>query len=433
MRAKAAFLFAVFLASLIPFLPAEAQSRTGPTISDAASFLYLNAAILTPEEELDLSEDSGGGLQALALERSLDGEVDLKPLLGRIIHAKKMERNDLDANCNLLVSQLRAEGKDCEADQIRSYCQGKRAEINTLIGYYHQKRGDQRKFFTRVWHNIKRSGADFWHRIGPLGRNFLRSMGDEALQIVASGGTLSGGVLRNLIKNYVKAEAKKRIQEVIYQGVERLLKGQLEIAQAAGVDLCDPAQEPGQEAEDQEPQGSSGPLAAIPDGAHWECHDVQGMVTYAENHADSFPGMETIAYIEEHWMVYNQEFQTLHYFYAYDFSRLDAVTQEDGSLGEWAEVSWSGKDEDTSVPLDDHGVFTLTLAYNEFRSDRYGSAEVPWTMNVWGLIPPEDYQTAYVCNFNRMDMPGGLETLTPENFQQRCGIGYYYECSYVGK
>lgn len=433
MRRKAAFLLAIFLVSLFPIVPVKAESQLSPSITDAANFLYLSDAILTPESDLDLAEETGGELQAPVLTRALPDEVDLKPLLGRIIHAKKMERNDLDANCDLLVSQLRAEGKDCEADQVQAYCKEKRAEINTLIGYYHQKRGDQRKFFTRVWHNIKRNASNFWYRIGPVGRNFLRQMGDEVLQIVASGGTLSGGALKNLVKSYVKAEARARIKQVVYQGVERLLRGQLEIAKAAGVDICDPGQEVFQEDEGEETQETSGPLAAIPDGAEWKCQDINGLATYARNHADSIPAFETIKYDEEHWLVFNKKGQVIHYYYAYDFSRSEAITQTDGTLGEWAPVYWRGKDEDTNVPLDDNGVFALTLAYDEYREDRYGSAEVPWTMNIWGLIPPEDFQTAYICNFQRMDMPSGLETLTPENFRQRCGIGYYYECYLSGK
>ncbi len=238
MRKKAATLLLIFLPSLIPTFPVSAETISSPTITDAVNFLYLSDAVLTPESELDLAQDPTAKVQAQIPGSPFPAEVDIRPLLGRIIHAKKMERNDLDANCRLLTNQLRAEGKECEADQVQSYCKEKRAEINTLIGIYHKKRGDQRKFFTKVWHNIKRNTSYFWYQIGPVGRNFLRHMGDQALEIVVSGGTLSGGLLRNMVKNYVRTEARNRIKEVVYQGVERMLRGQLEIARAAGVDLC---------------------------------------------------------------------------------------------------------------------------------------------------------------------------------------------------
>lgn len=425
MRKKAIILLLIFLTTLFPTFPVRAGDQSSPTIDDAVNFLYLSDAVLTPESELDLADDTLGKVQAPILRNALPDKVDTNPLLARIIHAKKMQRNDLDANCNLLAGQLKAEGKDCEAQQVRTYCKNSRNNINTTIHYLHKKRGDQRKLFTRLWHNIKRNASNFWYKIGPVGRNFLRSMGDEALEIVRSGGTLSGSVLKQMVKSYVKTQARARIKEVVYQGVQRLLLGQLAIAQAAGVDICDPDQSITDIEESEESDESPG---AIPDGARWECQDIDGAVTEAKLNADTNPSVESINYEEEHWLVYDEEYQVLHYYYAYDFSQSFATTQVDGSLGDWAESSWSGKDEDTNVPLDEYGVFTVTLAYNEHRVDRNGSADVPRSMNIWGLIPPGDFQTAYICNFVALDLPTGLETLSPENFRQRCGIGKYYKC-----
>ena len=143
---------------------------------------------------------------------------------------------------NYYTSRLQSEGKDCEANKVQSYCQEKRGEINSQIGFYHKMRGDQRKLFTRMWHSIKRNSSNFWHRIGPLGRNFLRQAGPAVLQMVTSGG-LSGDALKTLLKHTAKSMGRERIKQVVYQGVQRLLQGQIDIAAAAGVDICEPEEE----------------------------------------------------------------------------------------------------------------------------------------------------------------------------------------------
>jgi len=155
----------VFLLSSLPVLIVQAENQTTHLAEDAIAFMYISDAVLTPEEQLEDDPDFRG-LSAPAF--SVLRQVDTNPLLARIIHAKKMERNDLDANCKLLTAQLRSEGRDCEADQIQVYCQTKLSEINSQIGFYHKMRGDQRKFFTKVWQNIKRNASNFWYRIGPV-------------------------------------------------------------------------------------------------------------------------------------------------------------------------------------------------------------------------------------------------------------------------
>lgn len=122
--------------------------------------------------------------------------------------------------------------------------------MSSRIGFLHKLRGDRRKLFTRLWHSLKRAGRGFWQRIGPLGRNILRRVGPEVLQVVASGGTLSGGLLRRLVKQHFKKVVQERVQKVVYQGVERLLKGQLSLARAAGVDLCGEEEQPSSESVD---------------------------------------------------------------------------------------------------------------------------------------------------------------------------------------
>ncbi len=134
MRSKSLALLFILLTGLfpLPILQVQAEKALRYTIDDAASLMYISDAILTDESELDDSTTSLGLLSPIQ-DMSLD--VDTNPLLANIIHAKKMQRNDLDANCDLITARLRAEGKDCEADKVNSFCQKKRSEINSQIDY----------------------------------------------------------------------------------------------------------------------------------------------------------------------------------------------------------------------------------------------------------------------------------------------------------
>lgn len=240
MRKRSLVLLFIFLIGLVPFSPVRAEGEIKRDLDDAVSFLYLSDAILLPESELDLG-DGSTGLLAPEYSNPTD-EADLKAILARIIHAKKMERNDLDANCRQLKARLKAAGKDCDYKKIDQQCEKKRTDLDNIIKHWRKRRGDQRKFFTKVWHNIKRNARNFWHRIGPIGRNFLRKLGDEAFQMAVSGG-LSGSVLKNLVKQSVKSIGRQKIQEIVYQGVSRMLQGQIAILEAAGVDICDEEKE----------------------------------------------------------------------------------------------------------------------------------------------------------------------------------------------
>jgi len=136
----------------------------------------------------------------------------------------------------------------------------------------HDKRGDRRKAPTKIWHWLKRSGRGFWYRIGPIGRTFLRQLGPEVLQMAATGG-LSGGMLKNLIKHVAKSMGRDRIRQIVYQGVSRLLQGQIELAQAAGVDICEDNEEK-EKVQDQDGgdiSQSAEPMDEIAFAYNWTC------------------------------------------------------------------------------------------------------------------------------------------------------------------
>ena len=242
MKHKYLFTLIVLILGSIPFPVTSAQALTSIThpVNEALDLMYFSDAILTPEIDIDDSPDTSGLNSPFP---RIKEDLDTGDLLARIIHAKKMERNDQDANCKLLQAYYQGQGKECEAREVKAFCDKRRGEINTQISFYHKMRGDRRKVFTKFWHSIKRSSSNFWHRIGPVGRNFLRNMEKETFQVVASGGSLSGGVLKNLIKHQAKAMGRERIRQVVFAGVQRLLQGQIQIAQAAGLDICQDEQE----------------------------------------------------------------------------------------------------------------------------------------------------------------------------------------------
>jgi len=253
MRKKSATLLVIFLTSLIPFSVVRAETDLKRDLNDAVSFLYVSEAILLDK---DIPEEvfRNPGL----LSQAYDDPVPLSEdavLAGMLTAAKNM-RNDLDANCRLLKNNLRQQGKDCEADKVQSYCTDHKTRINSLIGSLHAKRGDKRKGPTKIWHFLKRSGKGLWTRIGKVGRTFLRRLGPEVLHMVATGG-FSGGALRKLIKQVAKSIGREHIRRVVYKGVQRLLQGQVNILQAAGVNICSDAEETSTTEDNNEPSNCS--------------------------------------------------------------------------------------------------------------------------------------------------------------------------------
>jgi hypothetical protein len=235
MKTKSLVLLLVFVTSLFPLYPGQAESSEYRSLEDATALMYLSDALLLEESELDSAASLPG---LFSYNYSVSPATPAENMMNRMIHAAKMERNDLDANCQLLVSRFSSEGNGCEVKKVQSHCDQVRTKLNNRISLLRKLRGDRRKPLTKMWHSIKRGSANFWHRIGPLGRNFLRQIGPETLKIVVSGGSLSGGVLKNLIKQVAKSVGRQHLKQVVYQGVERMLMGQIQIAQAAGVDLC---------------------------------------------------------------------------------------------------------------------------------------------------------------------------------------------------
>ena len=230
-KTKSWSLLIVFSLSLVPFGGGQAEDPAR-SMEEARSLLYLGDAFLEEEANLDTAAHFPGLLAPVSGVRSAEGAEEV---MDRMIHAAKQERNDLDANCRMLTAKYQQSGGEEAVHKLRVYCESERERLTNRISLLRRLRGDRRKMFTRLWHSLKRDAGNLWSRIGPVGRNILRRVGDEAFEVVASGGTLSGGGIKRLLKQAVKTTAREELKRTAVQGMERLLQGQVKIARAAGV------------------------------------------------------------------------------------------------------------------------------------------------------------------------------------------------------
>jgi hypothetical protein len=420
MKSKSIILLTIFLLGLIPIYPAHAEDSVQRSLDDAVAFMYISDALLTEESELD---DSSSSIGALSPSTAYPLEVDTNPLLARIIHSKKMQRNDLDAVCKLLTSRLRGEGKECEANKVQSHCDERRAEINSQIGFYHKMRGDQRKLFTRIWHSIKRNSSNFWHRIGPVGRNFLRQVGPAALQMATTGG-LNSSALKNLIKHTAKSMGRERIKQVVYQGVQRLLQSQIDLALAAGVDICDPDSE--LSSSEREEKAGNNPLAGK---RTWECEDIDGVMRNFRDQ-DQSPAAKILENEFGFLIEYDASKETVAIDYQFYILMEWGIYQTDGTLGQWHEITTQYSMTGSVDRVYDSGYFETQLKGEEFRKDTFLGSEVTLesSSNIFGLINPDDVNWIYICEVGANPLPAHNESATPENFKALCNRFYYYQC-----
>ena len=241
MKRKSFILLLVFLLTLIPFFFFFASSELSRTLENSLSLMYVSDSILL-NEIVDDETSSNTKVSSRTLTGYLPDETT--DLINQMVNATKAQRNDHDQKCRETIEIYRQQGKTCEVDQTNAYCKSKRAELTAKIAALRMKRGgDMRKWFTKQWHGLKRAGAKFWHRIGPLGRKFLREVGPQALKIVAAGGPGTEALLRNLIKHTAKNMARQRMKQIGLQALQRILKVQIEVATAAGVDICEKKEE----------------------------------------------------------------------------------------------------------------------------------------------------------------------------------------------
>jgi len=234
MKIKTTAVLIIFLAGLLPVVPAAAQSPASGTLDESVSLAFASHSILLNQVD---GEDAGQTPSTLQEAREVTGN-DASDALGHLIHATKQQRNELNDSCRTLRAAYQAEGKTCELQILNDYCKAEEAKLNQRLGLLHRLRGDRRKFFTRVWHSVKRTGNRVWSAVGPLGRRVLRNVGSEAAEVVLSGGSLSGGVIRKLLVKEARNLGEAELNRLLERGAGRFLQSQAALAQAAGLEDC---------------------------------------------------------------------------------------------------------------------------------------------------------------------------------------------------
>ncbi len=224
----------VFLVGLLPISPVTAQSPAEGSLNESVSLAYASHSILLDEADEEEDGQTSDAVQEAPQTNAADG----KEALGYLIHATKQQRNELNDSCRQLRAAYQSAGKTCELQILNDYCKAEEAKLNQRIGFLHKLRGDRRRFFTRMWHSLKRTGARIWTAVGPVGRRILRNVGPEAAKIVLSGGSLSEGVIRKLVIKEARSVGKAELNRLLEKGVGRFLQSQAALAQAAGISDC---------------------------------------------------------------------------------------------------------------------------------------------------------------------------------------------------
>jgi|GEM_PF-1168481 len=234
-KKRSCFLLLVFMFGLVPG-PGAAAETASRELEASLALLYAGRPVLF--DEIDLERAGAAPLLMAGAVPQSGGESDSGTALGYLIHATKQQRNNLNDACRQLKAAYQEMGKTCELQVLTDHCSAQEAKLNRRIGFLHKLRGDRRKFFTRLWHNVKRTGARVWSAVGPLGRRILRKVGPEAAQIVLSGGSLSGGILRKILIRQARDVGEQELKRLLGRGLERFLFGQASLARAAGVADC---------------------------------------------------------------------------------------------------------------------------------------------------------------------------------------------------
>jgi len=234
MKIKNTALLLVMLLGLSPVVLAAAESPAQGSLDESLSLLFASRSILLDEGDLEEAHRAADALMSVSPRESNDANE----ALAHLIHATKQQRNQLTDSCRTLRAAYQAEGKTCELQTLTDYCKAEEGKLNLRLGLLHRLRGDRRKLFTRVWHSMKRSGNRVWTAVGPIGRRILRNVGSEAAEVVLSGGSLGGGVIRKILIKEARHVGEAELNRLLERGVGRFMQSQAALAVAAGVSNC---------------------------------------------------------------------------------------------------------------------------------------------------------------------------------------------------
>jgi len=111
----------------------------------------------------------------------------------------------------------------CERETTKRWYREERSRLNDNIRALRALRGDRRGFLTKAW-----------HRIGPVGRRIVRAIGDEAVTVLKSGGTLHGGVARRILVRV----GRKQLKNVVLASIARNIQARAAAARSAAEEAC---------------------------------------------------------------------------------------------------------------------------------------------------------------------------------------------------
>jgi hypothetical protein len=83
-------------------------------------------------------------------------------------------------------------------------------QLNATLENLRREWRRQKRFWPKLTKPFKQAGAWFWHQIGPAGRQVLRLVGDDLVQLVIAGDPVTGKVVRMLIVKHAKAAGREK-------------------------------------------------------------------------------------------------------------------------------------------------------------------------------------------------------------------------------
>ena len=219
MKIKNTALLLIIVLGLFPIGNAAAGSPAEGALDESLALLYASRSILMGDVDLEEANRAQNALMST----SPQGSNDANGALAHLIHATKQQRNELNDSYRTLRAAYQAEGKTCELQILEEYYKAEKAKLDLRLGYLHRLRGDRRRALTRLWHSVKRSGNRIWTAVGPVGRRILKNVGSEAVQVVLSGGSLGGGVIRKLVIKEARNVGEAELNRLLERGVGRFM------------------------------------------------------------------------------------------------------------------------------------------------------------------------------------------------------------------
>lgn len=210
------------------------QKGVARTYQESSDLMTAAHGILLEDDEEVAGVGTGLSLSLPRTGRSASDAAE--QILVRLINATKEQRNRLDAACRSAGEQLTSGAQACDRQLLERSCQSERDRLTARLSLLRKIRGDRRRVFTRFWHSVKRTGAEVWHRLGPTGRSFFRSLEKDVVQTVVTGGSLHGGVLRTLVIQRARTMARERLDVVGSRLLERIMLGGVAARVSAGED-----------------------------------------------------------------------------------------------------------------------------------------------------------------------------------------------------